>query len=205
MPSQSKRIFFGDYVFFVDENVYEPAEDSFLFAENLEVKTGDLVLDMGTGCGILGVIAAKKGASVLAVDVNPYALHCARKNAVLNNTRSNIDFVRNDLFACFRDTARFDVILFNAPYLPTEKTEGDSWLERAWVGGESGRLVIDSFISEVAQHLKPRGYVFLMQSTLSNVDETIREFKKQGMQANIIGNVAAPFFESITLLKAKID
>ena len=30
MPSQTKRVYFGDFVFVVDENVYEPTEDSFL-------------------------------------------------------------------------------------------------------------------------------------------------------------------------------
>ena len=83
MHSGSKRVFFGDYVFLVDENVYEPAEDSFLFAENLDVKEGERVLDVGTGCGILGIIAAKKAGEVVAVDVNPYAVRCAKENARL--------------------------------------------------------------------------------------------------------------------------
>ncbi|MBS7632858.1 methyltransferase, partial [Candidatus Bathyarchaeota archaeon] len=61
-----KRVLFGDFVFFVDENVYEPAEDSFLFAEKLAVGEGSRVLDMGTGCGILGVVAAGKAGEVVA-------------------------------------------------------------------------------------------------------------------------------------------
>ena len=44
------------------EDVYEPAEDSFLFAENLDVEKGAQVLDVGTGCGILGILAAEKAA-----------------------------------------------------------------------------------------------------------------------------------------------
>ena len=38
MLSSSKKVYFRDHVFHVYENVYEPAEDSFLFAENLAVK-----------------------------------------------------------------------------------------------------------------------------------------------------------------------
>lgn len=59
MPSVAKRIRFGSCIFNVYEEVYEPAEDSFLFAENLEA-TGEQILDLGAGCGLLGILAAKK-------------------------------------------------------------------------------------------------------------------------------------------------
>ncbi len=85
MPSPVKRVHFGKYVFNVWENVYEPAEDSFLFAENLAVEKGAQVLDIGTGCGLLGILAAEKADNVVAVDLNPYAVCCARENAALNN------------------------------------------------------------------------------------------------------------------------
>jgi len=196
-------VFFGDFVFVVDENVYEPAEDSFLFAMNLDVKEGEQVLDMGTGCGILGIIAAKKASEVVAVDINPYAVRCIRENAKRNNVRSKMVFIQGDLFAPLSEKAKFDVILFNAPYLPTEENEAHSWIGHAWAGGATGREIIDRFIPEASKHLKPTGHILLMQSTLSCVDKTLTTFKKYGLEANVIADAALPFFETIIIIKAK--
>jgi len=201
-PSSTKRVLYDDFVFVVDENVYEPAEDSFLFAANLAVKEGDAVLDMGTGCGLLGILAARKALWVLAVDVNPYALRCAKENASLNGTQDRMAFVQGDLFAPVSDLAKFNVVLFNAPYLPSPKGEPPSWVERAWVGGESGRLFVDRFINHARDHLQKTGRVMLMQSTYAGVDETMRLFGQLGMNAKIMAELALPFFERLFLIEA---
>lgn len=203
MHSPSKKVYFRDYVFHVYENVYEPAEDSFLFAENLAVKKGEVVLDMGTGCGILGIIAADKAAKVVMVDVNPYAVRCAEENAKLNGVLEKICFLQGDLFAPMRTEEKFDSILFNAPYLPSKPSEDESWLRCAWAGGVAGRQVIDRFICQAPEYLKENGCMLLMQSTLSNVNETLRRFRKSGLGTSVVVKRALPFFETIVLIKAE--
>jgi release factor glutamine methyltransferase len=203
MPSQTKRVTFGGCRFDVGEEVYEPAEDSFLFAENLRVSATEAVLDLGTGCGILAVTAAKQGAQVTAVDLNPYAIHCARANAKLNGVAGRVSFVRGDLFSALRLGVAFDVVLFNAPYLPSLEDEAETWLGRAWAGGADGRSVVDRFIAEVPAFLKPDGRVLLMQSTLTGVEATLAAFERQHLSAEVAASMPLPFFETLTLIEAK--
>jgi release factor glutamine methyltransferase len=203
MHSTSKKVFFENYVFHVSENVYEPAEDSFLFAENLSVREDDRVADIGTGCGILGIIAATKAKEVVAVDLNPYAVRCAKENAKLSQAEDRLSFVQGDLFSPIRKEEEFDLILFNAPYLPSERGEETFWIGRAWVGGISGRNVIDEFIRQSPKYLRAGGQIMLMQSTLSDVKETLNRFEKKGLKTDVVANQVLPFFEELVLIRAR--
>jgi len=204
MFSSDKKVFFADYTFLISDNVYEPAEDSILFAENLTVEEGSFVLDMGTGCGLLGIVAAAKAAKVVCIDINPYGVRCAKKNAELNGVGSRAHFIQADLFKSLKAEKVFDSVLFNAPYLPTDKGEAGSWLALAWSGGISGRDVIDRFIDEVAGYLKSTGNILLMQSTHSDVDKTLQRFEEKGFRAFVVAKRALPFFEEVVLIEARI-
>lgn len=202
MLSASKKVFFADCAFSVFESVYEPSEDSFLLAENLQVAKGDHVLDMGTGCGILGVLAARAAAEVVCVDINPYAVRCAQENARINEVADRLLLVQGDLFAPLWKGEKFDLILFNAPYLPVKHPEDGSWLARAWIGGIDGRQVIDRFVSESPEYLNGKGRILLLQSTLSSFDKTLEMFRSNRLTAVVRARCNLPFFETIVLVEA---
>ena len=197
-----KKVYFKDHVFIVDEHVYEPAEDTFLIAEKILVIDDDTVLDIGTGCGILAVLAAKKAKTVVAVDINPHALECANRNAETNGLEKKIEFRRGDLFQPIKKNERFSLILFNSPYLPSEPNEETCWIGKAWAGGPSGRKVIDRFIRDIPHRLADSGRILIVQSSLSEVDRTLEMFKERNLHAMIIAQVKVPF-ETIVLVEAK--
>jgi len=197
-----KKIFFNGCTFYVLQKVYEPAEDTFLLAENLVVNRDDVVLDVGTGCGILGILAAKKAKKVVATDINPYAVKCARINARQNGVLAKMDIRLGSLFEPIKDSEKFDVVVFNAPYLPTSRSEKKSLTDRAWSGGQRGRDVIDPFIFEAPKYLKKKNNrIFLVQSSLSDIDETIWRFRERGLKAKVIAEKKFPF-ETIVVIRA---
>jgi release factor glutamine methyltransferase len=201
MNSRTRRVFFEDYVFDVFESVYEPAEDSFLLARSLTIKKGDLVLDVGSGCGLLAVLAAQKARKTVAIDVNPHAARCVLHNASLNKVADKIEVRQGSLFEPVKADERFDVILFNAPYLPSEAWEEHDLTSRAWAGGESGRRVIDRFIVEAPRYLKTNGRILLVQSTLSDVEQSLRMFAEHGLDAKVVAERKVAF-ETIVVIEA---
>jgi release factor glutamine methyltransferase len=197
-----KKVFFEEAAFTVFGGVYEPAEDTFLAAENLAVNVGDEVLEVGSGCGILAVLSAKRARRVVAVDVNPDAAKCTRLNAKANGVSGKVDVVRGDMLGPLGGEARFDVVLFNAPYLPTEDEEPRGWVDRAWQGGRGGRELIDRFVAQAPEHLKRGGHILLVQSTLSDVRKTLESFAEKNLEAKVVAERKAEF-ETITVIRAK--
>lgn len=197
-----KKVFFKNHVFQVNPHVYEPAEDTFLIAEQLSVEDEDVVLDLGTGCGILAVLAAEKAKHVVAVDINPYAIECATKNAEVNGVEETIEFRQGDLFQSIKPDEKFSLILFNAPYLPSEPSEERSWIGKAWAGGPDGRSIIDRFLKGVCNFLADGGRIQFVQSSLSNVKRTLDAFSELGFEVIVAVQVKIPY-ETIVLIEGR--
>ncbi|MFC7210592.1 HemK2/MTQ2 family protein methyltransferase [Natronoarchaeum sp. GCM10025321] len=179
----------------METEIYQPAEDSHLLATVAaeEISTDERVLEVGTGSGYVAEhIAEETGASVVATDLNPHACRAARDRGV--------EALRADLVSPISDDA-VDVVLFNPPYLPTEEAkEWNDWMEVALSGGETGREVIDPFLDVVGRVLAPGGYVLLLVSSLTGVEEVVETAAESGFSAVALHDESYPF-ESLTVLK----
>ncbi len=157
-----------------DGSVYEPAEDSLLAAEVADQEIKNLgvnlsMLDMGCGSGIIGLSAAlnKNVAKVLFADKNPAAISLCKRNLLINSNLidAKCSVVKSDLFS--EVNGMFDLIVFNAPYLPDGK---DDDLGDAWYGGDDGIGVSSKFLEQSYKHLGDNGSIVLIASSLSNID-----------------------------------
>jgi release factor glutamine methyltransferase len=158
--------------------VYPFEEDSRLLLEaaRTECRTGDRILEIGCGSGHISA-GLSRAADVLATDINPYALRASRA--------LGIEVVRADLFAGI--CGRFDLVLFNPPYLPTLQEERcDDWLEYALDGGPDGRSVIARFVESVGSVLVPDGRFLLLVSSLTGISEVREMMKQAGFTSEIV-------------------
>ncbi len=140
------------------ESVYPPSEDTYLMLDCVEIHPRERVLEMGCGTGIISLHCARVGGAVTAVDINPKAIECARRNARLNHLE--IEVVLSDLFLDINGS--FDLMIFNPPYLPDD-IRGD--IERSWAGGEDGVRVLDRFLRGAPEHLTKNGRIMVLLST----------------------------------------
>jgi len=193
---------YNGIIIYKHPEVYEPAEDTFLFAENLDIQRKDEVLEIGTGTGLIAVYAAQRTKRVVATDINKHAIKCALKNTITNKTY-NIELREGNLFEPIKDE-KFDLILFNTPYLPTDEEEKlDEELNAAFDGGADGREVIDAFLGQVKDYLNEEGRVQLVQSSLSDNEKTLSKLKELGFEAEITASEKC-FFEEIVVITGKL-
>ena len=121
------------------------------------VPLGSTVLDMGTGSGAAAVVAAERARRVVAVDLNPHAVRCARINAILNGVDDRVEVRHGDLFAPVRDE-RFDLVLFNPPYFYGAPRDP---LEHAFKATD----VAERFAAGLPAHLTADGRALVLLST----------------------------------------
>lgn len=143
--------------------MYDAREDSlflvkitkkYLKDKNNEIK----ILDIGTGSGIqtknlieLGI----KKQNIIVSDIDDKALKIVENLGVKT--------INSNLFESFKSKEKFDLIIFNPPYLPENKydTEIDT------TGGKKGDEVIIRFIEQLKSHLTKKGVCLLLTSSIT--------------------------------------
>ncbi|MEU5219669.1 HemK2/MTQ2 family protein methyltransferase [Streptomyces sp. NPDC020807] len=172
--------------------VYRPAADTRLLADALAAEViapGSAVLDVGTGSGVLALLAARRGAAVTAVDVSRQAVRTARMNARRNRLPVRVEHA--DATDCVPG-GRFDLVLSNPPYVPAPRARG-AGRALAWDAGPDGRAVIDELCGRAAGWLRPGGALLLVHSALCGAATTVELLRDQGLSARVVRRADIPW------------
>ncbi len=173
---------------------YEPREDSYLLQKYVEKYSKGNVLDIGTGTGIQAITASKKADEVIASDINQKALEDAQLNIEIEKSK-NITLIKSNLFNKI-PKQKFDLIIFNPPYLPEEKNIEDPALFSAKRGTET----TTKFLNTITDFLKPDGIILLISSSLANQNNILETIKNNLLVSEVL-ETQHIFFEDIILYK----
>jgi len=140
--------------------IYKPAEDSHLLVDTLKkyIKNKNVkALEIGIGSGIqLQTLRDLGIKNIFGVDIN--------KNAVKHCKKLGFNCMPSDLFNFVE--GKYDLIVFNPPYLPENRKEPKS-SKIATTGGKLGSEIINKFLKQAKEHLNPNGKIYLLTSSLT--------------------------------------
>lgn len=170
--------------------VYPPGGDTTMLAEIVRQISGRRVLDLCTGTGVQGLVAAATAEQVLAVDINPRAVALARLNAALNGVAS-FEARQGDLFAPARG-ARFDLIIANPPFVPAPR-RGPSYHS----GGPRGDRVLRRVIAGMHKHLVAGGRALMISHLAVRENEGVADAMRPWLR-DFSGRVLALVLETGT-------
>lgn len=159
--SKPRKYSYKNIAVWVEPTVFPPfitfSTKLFLeFIETLSLKEKK-VLELGCGCGIISILAAKKEAIVTATDINSTALEALEKNASSNDV--SIEIIYSDLFENIK-SRMFDFIIINPPYYPKNP---NTIAENAWFCGENFEY-FENLFSQLTGFMTFENDVFMILS-----------------------------------------
>ncbi|MAF10661.1 hypothetical protein CMK11_09430 [Candidatus Poribacteria bacterium] len=149
-------------------HVYVPTDQSVpaMYVRYAALIDGRDVLDMGTGTGVLAVLAAKLGArSVVATDISPEAVANARENVERAGLQDVVQV--RDAAPLFDATPgeAFDVVMFNVPWL-----DGEPQTRYDVARYDPGFRTLGAFLDGCPARLRPGGVALVQLSDIARAD-----------------------------------
>lgn len=133
------------------------------FIEELDL-SGKTFLELGCGSGFISLLAAKKGAKVIAVDINPKALENTKQNAAMNQLY--VEVMKSNMFESL-DNKSFDFIVINPPYYPKQAA---NTAEQAWYCGENFEY-FHALFQQLPKYLSSMNQVLMILSEDCDIEK----------------------------------
>jgi len=165
---------------------------SLLLAENIPDLTGKTAVDLGTGSGILAIVASLQGAAtVYLLDTYDKAINLALENGKRNGVGDRLIHLPIGVAMLpLPSGEKVDVILSNPAQLPLPQQDREN---SPFYAGPDGRSMIDALIVEAPTKLNPSGHLLMTHNSLANLDKSLTMLKSVGLQPRILAERSIPF------------
>ena len=114
--TDARPFHFKHFSLFHHRSTMKVGTDAILLGRWVEVKPTDVVLDIGTGCGLLPLMIAQKGvAQVDAVDIDAASIEEATINFEASQWRDQLKAYHADIVD-FQTDKKYDLVISNPPF-----------------------------------------------------------------------------------------
>ena len=189
MHTEHYNLNFLGYDLIVLPQVFLPSTPSEILAKFIHIKKGTRMIDLGTGTGVLALIAGLQGAIGYATDINPHAV----KNARLNLDKyviSDVQTIESDLFSSVPKQEVFDLIIFNRPFWDSYDGKQMEHIVELGFSDPTGRI-LPKFLKECKKFLDKKGKVLISAAEWEPLTEVEKMFKEFGYKYRLLGKLAS--------------
>ena len=142
------------------------------------VNAGMRVMELGTGSGVLSIVAGLRGAEVVGLDVNEHAVRLSARNWAANGLPTDgRRFRQSDLLSAItaEELGSFDLAWSNPPVLPAiEGVKKPPTRDRFEIAGRDGRRVLDAMLTQAGPLLRAAGSMLTIATSLQGWARTER-------------------------------
>ena len=153
------------YVIIQDPKRFCFGMDAVLLSGFAHVKTGECLLDLGTGTGIIPILlkAKTEGKHFTGLEIQPESADMARRSVALNHLESAVDIVTGDIkdASSYFGASSFDVITTNPPYMIGEHGLSSSNEAKA-IARHEILCTLDDVLRESSRLLRPKGRFYMV-------------------------------------------
>lgn len=138
------------------QNGYRYNSDTLFLYDFIGSKPKGQILDVGCGCGILGLLVARDNEIKLTgIDIDPLNVQISRHNASVNGIAG--EFIAED-FSKFKGDIKFDFIISNPPFYHTNVTKSQN--KHIANSRYSDSLSLEEFLASCNRNIKPKGVLY---------------------------------------------
>ncbi len=192
VPFHSNEIFIHKGMpFVVNPNVFDPHKNnsSVFFADNLIAQrpAGDSFIEIGSGCGLVGLTIAKTcGLSLTATDINPFAVACTLENSSRLGIADRVSAHHSDVFDAV-PLQKVDTIFWNAPWISNMRLKGQEELTRVQRSFyDPGYQALEKYISSAEDYLVQKGKLYLGFGRGADTNGMFLIARKHGYEPTVI-------------------